>query len=174
MWCCEGELQIVTARCGCERGAGGPVCWCTTLVSWRATKKMGSSSSSSSATTLCPSYCTLPIVCLQCLYFSAKLDQQVRREASSGQLCSRPIATGLTAPLAHLRHNLGKIQPVINILVRSCPNLVMVGRGGKQDRTFDCRCAKSDGLSIYGTPLMGKLLIASIDFMSGKGCNKNW
>ena len=96
-----------------------------------------------------------------------------RREASSGQLCSRPIATGPTAPLAHLRHNLGKIQPVINILVRSCPNLVMVGRGGKQDRTFDCRCAKSDGLSIYGTPLMGKLLIASIDFMSGKGCNKN-
>ena len=123
-----GRATIVTPWCGCEKGTGGPVCWCTTLVSWRATKKMGSSSSS--ATTLCPSYCTLPIVCLQCLYFSAKLDQQARREASSGQLCSRPIATGLTAPLAHLRHNPGKIQRVINILVRSSLHPVMVGRGG--------------------------------------------
>ena len=48
----------------------------------------------------------------------------------------------------------------------------MVARGGKQDRSLECRCAKTDGLSMVGTDLMGKLLIASIDFMSSRVAQK--
>ena len=124
-------------------------------AAWWATKKMGSS-----ATTLCPSYCTFPIVC-----YSTNACT-VLQSLSSSKLCPSPTAP--TAPLRRVRHNPGKIPPVIKISVHS----VMVARGGKQDRSFECRCAKTDGLSMDGTDLMGKLLIASIDFMSSRVAQK--
>ena len=50
----------------------------------------------------------------------------------------------------------------------------MVGGGANKAKvlTADVHCAETGGLSIYGTALMGKLLIASIDFVSSRGCTK--
>ena len=49
----------------------------------------------------------------------------------------------------------------------------MVGGGANKAKVLTADlCAETDGLSIYGTALMGKLLIASIDFVSSRGCTK--
>ena len=66
-------------------------------AAWWATKKMGSS-----ATTLCPSYCTFPIVC-----YSTNACT-VLQSLSSSKLCPSPTAP--TAPLRQVRHNPGKIR----------------------------------------------------------------
>ena len=136
-------------------------CW-STLASKSATKKVGSSRSS--ATTLCPSSsCTWPIVgccCNACCTFLQTWALTIRRAA---------VPPLFRRCLGHVRsqpHNPGKNQRAKKILVYHPPP------SQYGCKLFNCTCAKTDDLSIYGTAPDGQTFNCLHWFYVKQGCTK--